>query len=94
MTKEEVLRKIEECLGNAKIPQPQHPKKVEEEARKAPPNAKSLDSLTGIQLPDQLDDDFSNLGAVLSQGPKLGRRLKPIVRMWRGTLRSFAKMVQ
>jgi hypothetical protein len=74
VTTEEVLRKIEECLGNAKIPQPQQPKEVEVAALKAPLNAKSRDSLTGIHLPSQLDDDFSDVGAVLPQGPKLGRR--------------------
>jgi hypothetical protein len=44
---------------------------AEGRSSEAPPNAKSRDSLTGIQLPDQLDDDFSDVGAVLSQGPKL-----------------------
>jgi hypothetical protein len=74
MTTEEVLRKIEECIGSAKIPRPQEPKKIEGAALKAPSNAKSSDSLRRTLLPSQLHDDFSDLGPVLSQGPKLGRQ--------------------
>jgi hypothetical protein len=74
MTKEEVLRKIEECIGSAKIPRPRKPKKIEGAALKAPSNAKSSDSLRRILLRSQLDDDFADAEAVLSQAAQVGRR--------------------